>query len=171
MVNLPARKRDWLPRPPKRLSDLVGRKILDGLTRLEEAEPENIYDYPQEVPVVDEKSLEMFHYHSKWPSWEFLLILVVYLVESYFGGANLQIYGLLFDVLGASFLALGIVRGRAGLLRDIREKFGRLGDGSVNIHETSLKANAADTIDGIFGALFLLLGFAVQTLALAHFMI
>lgn len=79
---------------------------------------------------------------------------------------NYQIYGLFFDMAGAIFLALGIIRGKSGLARDTQEKGGRLNNDELEkeggIPRPSLKANVADTIDGIFGALFLIIGFSIQ---------
>lgn len=162
------RKRDWIPKPPAWLSDPVAMQLLSLLTWAEEAEPNEINDYEEKKLAVEENFRDQFQYHSKWPVVAIITISFLLGVDLSQGPVNIQIYGLLFDMTGAMFLALGIIRGKSGLARDTREAVGRLGsDGNDGgIHHASLKANIADTIDGLFGAIFLIMGFMIQIGAL-----
>lgn len=161
------RRRDWIPRPPRRLSDTIGKQLLSFLSWIEEAESGDILDYEEKEPVIERVFLEQFHYHSKWPILATSLIIISFLIDAYLGPVEFQIYGLIFDMVGALFLALGIIRGKRGLARDTREKVGRVGNGKKGgIHEASLRATVADTIDGLFGAMFLFIGFSIQIGAL-----
>lgn len=167
MLDLPQRTRDWVPRLPTRITDPIATRLLDFLTHIEEAEPDEILDYEDKTKLIDQEFLELFHYHSKWPFWSICMLLVGLVYDISQGPINPQIYGLALDGMGAVFLALGIVRGRSGLARDTRETAGRFGGGGFGgMHQASLKAQIADTIDGIFGGTLLITGFVIQTAAL-----
>lgn len=159
------RLRDIVPPPPRYLTDRVGERLLLVLTQLEEVEKKGIMDYDEKEPVVRDVFLEQFHYHVKWPSYAILLVLIAFVINVRLGSVQLQAYGLVFDMVGGVLLALGIVRGKGGLMRDTREPGARVGGDEVNIHQPALKANIADTIDGLFGAIFLVVGFSIQIVA------
>lgn len=162
------RKRDWIPRPPRGLSDIIGKQLLSMLSWIEEAESDDVLSFDEKEPLIERVFLEQFHYHSKWPALAIFLISVSFLIDSFLGPVEFQIYGLIFDMTGALFLALGIIRGKCGLARDTRESDARYGDGEKigGIHVASLRATVADTIDGLFGAVFLIIGFSIQIVAL-----
>ena len=154
---------EWVPRLPRPICDLVGTKLLEFLSRLESTNPGDVMDYEDKRSKIEEVFLEQFHYRSKWPFWMGVFFCIAFFVVMGKGTNDFQVLGLAFDAAGAFFLALGIVRGRSGLARDTRETRGRLGmSSSGGIHRAGLKANVADTINGLFGAALLLLGFTLQ---------
>lgn len=167
MLDLPRRKGDWVPRLPAAITNPIAIRLLGFLTWIEEPDPNEIMDYEDKVVLINREFLELFHYRSKWPFWALLILIVGFAIDLFEGPINIQIYGLMLDALGAVFLALGIVRGRSGLARDTRETAGRFGGGGFGgMHQASLKAQIANTIDGIFGATLLITGFVIQTVAL-----
>ena len=78
-------------------------------------------------------------------------------------GINLQVYGLILDVIGASVLARGLIRGVVGIKRDTHKDAGYWG---VHYNTSSLTSVAQNTTDGIFGTAFLVSGCILQIIAI-----
>jgi len=87
------------------------------------------------------------------------LIFVSLLVLGFIYPSNLQIYGLFADIVGAVAVALGLFRGRQGIMTDTETMGSRMGGG---LDPNSLRNTVASTIDGVFGALILVTGFSLQ---------
>jgi len=84
-----------------------------------------------------------------------------------FGLANpsdLQIYGLLMDIIGAIAVALGLFRGTRGIKVDTESTGAKLGGG---LNTQSLESVVSSTIDGFFGTILLVGGFSLQFLSAA----
>ena len=78
----------------------------------------------------------------------------------------LQAYGLIFDGVGAVILAVGLFRGPDGILRDTpRQSTGAAFGGETYYNPKPLSATVRNTVDGVFGGGFLVLGFSIQFLA------
>ena len=81
---------------------------------------------------------------------------------------NLQIYGLVLDVFGAVFLAVGLLRGARGIERDTSStSTGAQLSGSTWKNNGSLSAVVRNTVDGGWGTLFLISGFVIQIMAVS----
>lgn len=78
----------------------------------------------------------------------------------------LQAYGLLFDGVGAVILAVGLFRGPDGMLRDTPlVSTGAVYGGDTYYYPKPLSATVRNTVDGVFGGLFLVTGFSIQFMA------
>ena len=78
--------------------------------------------------------------------------------------SDLQIYGLLMDIIGAIAVALGLFRGTRGIKIDTENLGAMLGGG---LDPQSLKSVVSSTLDGFFGTILLVCGFGLQFLSVA----
>lgn len=145
----------------RRITDPIGVAILDWLTALETAHETNIQDFEEKSPIIEDSFKN--HVYFKWKRCLSTLILGALVLAI---SNNLQLQGLWFDGVGAFFLALSVVRGKAGIARDTREKAGRVTGGGVNIHREHLSSTVSNSVDGIFGAVSLLTGFLIQFISI-----
>jgi hypothetical protein len=79
---------------------------------------------------------------------------------------TLQRIGLLFDIAGAVFVALGLFRGRRGIAIESEELGGRFA-GTIPLQPESVRATTTSTLDGVFGTSLLVTGFILQFLAVS----
>jgi hypothetical protein len=78
---------------------------------------------------------------------------------------GLQRTGLIFDIVGAIFVALGLFRGRKGIAIESEEFGGRFA-GSIPLQPESVRATTTSTLDGVFGTILLVSGFTLQFIAI-----
>lgn len=112
---------------------------------------------------------QIFHeqFHSKSLLYSITLIFgsffAVFSVVGYLP-IKLQPVGLLFDIVGAVFVALGLFRGRRGIAIESEELGGRFA-GSIPLQPESVRAIVTSTLDGVFGTILLITGFTLQFIA------
>ena len=115
-------------------------------------------------------------------TWQYVPLLITVLTvvllanNTILPSLNVQAYGLAIDVFGASIVARGLFRGLSGLQRETTTRDRSIGHGgtfgvtpdtdirTVYLPE-SLSSTARDTMDGVYGTSFLLLGFITQFIA------
>jgi hypothetical protein len=116
-----------------------------------------------------------FHYafydRSRWYAVPFIAFMIVLAMDScgvWMIGLPFQAYGLALDAGGALIIARGLYRGVNGILNDTPKKTAGMVFGSALWFEPGpLSATIRSTVDGIYGAFFLSLGFTIQFLAVA----
>ena len=97
-----------------------------------------------------------------------LLIIGLYIANKYLfiTSFNLQVYGLLFDFVGALILVRSVIRGFRGISIDTTELGGRWsGASSPNLVPSVLIATTRRTVDGIWASIFIIIGFLLQIIS------
>jgi len=152
---------DFLPRT---VTDWIGKRLLETISRYENADSGKIKDYNQKKKEVKEAFLDMFYYRAHWIFLLGITVSFILLLDHLCGGlSNPILYGLGLDGIGALTLSLAVVRGRAGIARDTSEYGGRLvSDTTPALDREELLAESANTIDGMLGGTLLIIGFAIQ---------
>lgn len=80
---------------------------------------------------------------------------------------NGQVYGLILDMTGAVVLTLGLFRSPKQIQRDTKsETYGATLGGGISYDSGSLSSEVQKTVDGFYGALFLVIGFTLQILSM-----
>lgn len=136
-------------------------------------------DYFEEVRIEnneehEDEKVEMY-FHAAFldrSRWHLLLVSpvgLVYLLDTCSVLAvspRLQLYGLALDLIGAFILAVGLFRGTDAIKRDTEMAEALWGS---QYYTSSMSSIARDTVDGIYGATFLVAGFTIQFIAVATF--
>jgi hypothetical protein len=133
---------------------------------------ESYYDF--EVKPSETEKIRMFFFagvldRSKYYLPVLTFILGLFILDTiYFYKINPQIYGLVLDMIGAIVIAFGLFRGTTGIERDTTTHFlGSTYGGRQWKDKKELSAVVRNTVDGVWGAFFLLFGFTVQIVAVS----
>lgn len=152
------------------LALLITTHVLDFFRRLEPDEPYYEFEVkPGETEKVRLFVFGAFQDRAKWflPLYGGILLGAVLRPEVWGIQIGLQSYGLILDIFGATMLALGLFRGVSGISRDTDTiSTGAVLGGSSWYDRDSLSAVARNTIDGGFGAFYLISGFVLQIIAI-----
>jgi len=109
-------------------------------------------------------------FYDRFTTWAALAIALIALL---YGATlltqnpiNIQSVGLILDITGAVILASGLLRGVEGILRDtpLHTQSAIMGYSS-GYSGKELSATVRDTIDGLFGVSYLIVGFMLQIIA------
>ena len=150
----------------------LSNKILTILDKFDSEEP--YFDF--EVQTNERDKIRLFFFagfinRSKIyiPIYTILLIIVALDIQNLISFAiNLQIYGLMLDIVGAIAVALGLFRGVEGIKRDTDTRsIGAIYGGRTWKDKKSLSAVVRKTMDGAWGTIFLFSGFSVQIIAVS----
>lgn len=109
-----------------------------------------------------------FYDRSRWHLIPGLLLAIGFGLEIWVippFDVNLQLYGLAMDMIGAFILAIGLFRGIEAIKRDTQMREAVWGS---HYDTDSLSAIARDTVDGLYGAVYLIGGFLLQFIAVSH---
>lgn len=93
-----------------------------------------------------------------------ILITSLIFLPQYLGmSVNLQAIGLVSDIIGATFVALGLFRGKRGLAVSSEDYAGRIrGEQSPELQPASVRESVRSTLHGVFGTFLLIGGFTLQ---------
>lgn len=147
----------------RRFTDPIGTRLLNFFTNeaVKEDANERLNDPASAVREVRELFLEYFAGRTKTYLIASIVVLVVIGAIDYGtrGGVPNQSYGLALDLLGATVLARGLLKGPYG----IAAESGQYWSQSPPLR----RALAEDAADGIWGVTLLITGILVQFLAVA----
>jgi hypothetical protein len=156
------------------ISRIVGDYILDGLRFTDRREP---YRDDVRIEVGEHEKIRPFFAAAlqdrfKWYCLAILVTGVVTLATVGPGVNSIQVSGLLLDLIGAFVLGVGLLRSDVGIERDSMSTT-EAAAASWDSHEgdtladeyrdpLSVSSEARDTVDGLAGICFLMVGFALQ---------
>lgn len=150
----------------------IGEKLLSLFGKFDPSEDQVLPDIQSATYQINPVFLDQFRQRIRIYKFIPVIIFVFWLIISISGSimANLQTYGLLLDVIGASLVAIGLFRGITGFAVDVEENVGRLGgDGKRPLRPAQLASATTDTVDGFFGVVFLIVGFSLQIISTLTF--
>lgn len=136
---------------------LVFLSIFDSLTEFDEDEARD-----------EAKDIAVEHFQQKfaerfvtYPIIVILLIIVVGVVDwSQCGGLSNQMYGLSIDLIGALILGRGLLMGGVAIGAVAGTRFG--------YNPLLIKTLAKDSVDGVWGVSLILVGIALQIIAVGQ---
>jgi hypothetical protein len=149
----------------KMVTDTVGTRVLQELDSSEYLEKGDSEPHKRAKSKAKEIFLEQFAERS----WKYLLLVgiivgsIVILDFSICGKVPNQSYGLAMDFAGAAILGRGLLKGSIPIANESVEGY--------NYNIEVIESSAKDSIDGVFGIFFLLMGIGLQIFAVAfpHF--
>lgn len=144
---------------------LFGKKLLSVFGKLDQDRGQVRTDIDDASLQIEPIFLDTFKKRAKFYILIPVLLFATFLFLNYITifNANLQTYGLILDVVGASLVAVGLFRGITGFAVDVEERGARLaGTGQYPLRPVQLASATADTVDGFFGTMFLVIGFCLQ---------
>lgn len=164
-------RRTWLTRP----LSLTVLKMMSTFESNREYFDTPISDDDSDAEEKDKVRI-YFHYafydRSRWYAVPFIGVVIALTLDTcgiLMTGLPLQAYGLALDAVGALIIASGLFRGVNGILIDTPEqKVGMINGGYSWFEPGPLSSTVRSTVDGIYGAVFLFLGFTLQFLAVAN---